>query len=133
MGASLRHCVAFKREKIMMHNLDSVFALKPLISLTFTRTQGHRKVSNFGGDRHKRTCLMGFSLCMRQPGEGQIDPIGPLVPTTLDNMLVLDVQSAHVTKTVPRNRVGFYFNQKSLKFNDNFIYPSFTFEPLLLF
>ena len=49
MGASLRHCVAFKREKIMMHNLDSVFALKPLISLTFTRTQGHRNVSNFGG------------------------------------------------------------------------------------
>ena len=60
MGVSLRHCVAFKREKkIMMHNLDSVFALKPLISLTFTRTQGRRNVSNFGGASHKSTIFDG--------------------------------------------------------------------------
>ena len=134
MGASLRHCVAFKREKNMMHNLDSVFALKPLISLTFTRTQGRRNVSNFGGTVIKEPYLMGLSLCMRQIWEGQIGPIVPWVPTPLDNMLVLDVQSAHVTKTGPRNRVGILLQSEILKMdyyfhNDIFILP---FEPLLL-
>ena len=72
MGASLRHCVAFKREKIMMHNLDSVFALKPLISLTFTRTQGHRNVSNFGGDSQKEPYWMGLSFEGGKYGRGKL-------------------------------------------------------------
>ena len=56
-----------------------------------------------------------LSLCMRQTWEGQIGPIGPWVPTPLDNMLVLDVQSAHVTKTGPRNRVGILLQSEILK------------------
>jgi hypothetical protein len=134
MGASLRHCVAFKREKIMMHNLDSVFALKPLISLTCTRTKGRRKATS-GGTVKKEPYLMGLSFCMRQTWEGQIGPIGPigpLVPTPLYNFLVLDVQSAHVTKTVPRNRVGILLHPEILKIQWQF-YTSFTFELLLLF
>ena len=42
-------------------------------------------------------------------------PIGLLVPSPLDNMLVLDVQSAHVTKTGPRNRVGILLQSEILK------------------
>ena len=75
-----------------------------------------------------------LSLCMRQIWEGQIGPIVPWVPTPLDNILVLDVQSAHVTKTGPRNRVGILLQSEMLKMdyyfhNDIFILP---FEPLLL-
>lgn len=70
---------------------------------------------------------------MRQTWEGQIGPIGQRVPTSLDNILVLDVQSAHVTKTGPRNRVGILLQSEMLKMdyfhNDIFILP---FEPLLL-
>ena len=122
MGASLRHCVAFKREKTMMHNLDSVFALKPLISLTFTRTQGCRNVSNFGGQ-----VMIDGVVPLYEANLGRANcPIGLLVPTPLDNMLVLDVQSAHVTKTGPRNRVGILLQSEMLKMdyfhNDIFIY-----------
>ena len=57
---------------------------------------------------------------MRQTLEGQIGPIGPigpLVPIPLAKMLVLDVQSAHVTKTGPRNRVGTLLQSEILKTN----------------
>lgn len=64
---------------------------------------------------------------MRQNSKEQIGPIGPirpLVPTPLDKILVLDVQSAHVTKTEPRNRVGILLQSEILKM-DYFHYDIF--------
>ena len=59
MGASLRHCVAFKREKTMMHKLGFSFCTKTTHFTHLYKDAGASECKQLRGDSHKRTIFDG--------------------------------------------------------------------------